>query len=787
MTRAPACVAVASVTCMQPETNHGSRESVPVNTPALAAPEASPRRARRRPAIFLLVLIAAFFPVIVRAQDEQGWEVRALNQIIPGAPEGGVTYDMASGESICTNMFITYGNATLMADSETLNQKTGEVVADGHVRIESGGQLWVGEHMRYNFLTHQMRSGEFRTGNPPVFAAGRELSGDTTNQTYNARHVYVTTDDISQPAIRVHASRIKIVPGKYVEMWNAVLFMDGVPTFYFPFYRRNLGEHANNYIFLPGYRSAYGPYLLNTYTWYLDDVADGRLHLDYREKRGVGAGPDVNLHLGRWGESVFKYYYVHDREPNQSTNNLPLFGNIPENRQRFYFTYQATPFTNLNVKALVNYQSDPLVLHDFSEGAYSLNPQPNTFVEANRYWDNWSLDAETTPRINYFFDQIERLPDVKLTGYRQPVFGTPVYYESESSAGYYRKMFADTNSPALLDYSGARADTYHQLLLPWTFFGWLNVTPHAGGRFTYYTEEGGPAGTNGETYRKVFDTGVEAAFKVSRLWAGATNSILDIDGLRHVIEPSMNYVFVPRPGTPPSQLPQFDSQLPSLLLLPIQFPDYNDIDAIERENVIRFGLRNTLQTKRDGQLSTLLDWNVTLDWNLTPDAQTNSIFLQPQKTFNDLYSDLTFRPRTWITFESQLRYDINAGALNLAFHQLAFTPNDRWSWGIGHWYLRSEFLGTGENFITSTMFYRLNDNWGLRTTHALDAQSGRLAQQFYTIYRDFRSWTGTLTFRVQDNGIGPKDYTVAFTFSIKANPRYRPGGDTVEPDRLVGE
>ncbi len=732
----------------------------------------------RVPAIFLLVLFAALFPAVASAQQEQ-WIIEGQSQAIPGAPEGSVAIEFATGTATGTNIFVKYGNATLMADSATVNQKTGEVVADGHVRIESGGMLWVGERIRYNFLTHQMQSAEFRTGKPPVFAAGDVLQGDITNKTYNARHVFVTTDDVSNPAIRVRASRIKIIPGKYVEMWNAVLYMDGVPTFYFPFYRRNLGEHSNHFNFAPGYRSAYGPYLLSSYTWYLNNIADGELRLDYREKRGVGTGPELNLHLNRWGEAAFRYYYLHDLEPNESTNDLPLYGSIPKNRQWFNFTYQATPLTNLNLKAMVNYQSDPLVLHDFAEGAYTANPQPYTFTEVDKYWNNWDLDVETVPRINTFFDQVERLPDVKLTGFRQQVPGTPLYYDSESSAGFYRKDFADTNNPAIPDYSAARADTYHELLLPWTFFGWLNFTPHAGGRFTYYSEAGGPGGTTEETYRKIFDTGAEVSFKVSRLWAEANSSIFDIDGLRHIIQPSVDYEFVPRPSTLPPQLPQFDSQVASLLLLPIQFPDYNNIDSIDSENVIRFGLRNTLQTKRAGQIATFLDWNLLLDWRLRPKAG--------QSTLNDLYSDLTFEPRSWVRLDSQLRYDINAGELNMAFHQLAFMPNDRWSWGIGHWYLRSGFIDSGENFITSTMFYRLSDNWAFRATHDFDAASGRLERQYYTVYRDFRSWTGALTFRVQDNGIGPVDYTVAFTFSLKAHPRYALGSDTVEPDLLVGE
>jgi lipopolysaccharide assembly outer membrane protein LptD (OstA) len=753
---------------------------------------------RRLPVISALIFLFALFPFVARAQGPPSWEVMALNQIIPGTPTGSV--DMAGDTATGTNgVCVKYGETVLMADNASVNTKTGEAVADGNVRIEEGGLIWTGEHIRYNFKTHRMQSEEFRTGKPPVFAQGRQLQGDTTNKTYHARHALVTTDDVSDPAIYVRSSHIKIVPGKYIEMWNAVLFMDGVPTFYFPYYRRNLGEHVNNFNFLPGYRSAYGPFLLNTYTWYLNDAADGKIHLDYREKRGVGVGPDLNLHLGQWGEAEFKYYYLHDQKPTTSTNGTPWIDGIPENRQRIYFGYQATNLTvvatNLNVKALVNYQSDPLVLHDFFEGDYRNNPQPYSFTEVNKYWNNWSLDAETTPQVNDFFNQVERLPDVRLTGYRQQVFNTPLYYESESSAGYYRMFFADTNGlppgSSPLNYSASRADTYHQVLLPWTFFNWLNVTPRVGGRFTYYSSESGPGATNDEAWRKVFNTGVETSFKASQLWAGATNSLLAVDGLRHIIEPSVTYAYVPSPSTPPSQLPQFDAALPSLQLLPVQFPDYNNIDSIDSENVIRFGLRNTLQTRRDGQLDNLLDWNVMLDWRLTPgqdQANLDEPFSQ-QETFSDLYSDLTFKPRSWIVLDSQLRYAINGGHLNLAFDQLTFTPNERWSWGLGYWYLRSGFDGftQANNFITSTMFYRVNDNWGLRTRHDFNAANGRLQEQDYSIYRDLRSWTCALTFRVIDDSTGPTDFTVAFTFSLKAAPKTHVGDDTAQPYHLLGE
>ena len=742
------------------------------------------------PAIPVLLLCAAIFSPAVFAQEEEGMVIKALSEILHGTVEGQVYYDFKTGTMTGTNgVFISYhdGAAVLTADNVSANPKTYDVEADGHVRIESGNQLWIGEHIHYNFKTHQMRSEQFRTGRAPVFASGAGLSGDSSNRVYIAHKAFVTTDDYADPAYQIRASTIKVIPGKSVQMWNAVAYVEGVPVFYFPYYQRDLGPRANNFTTTPGYRSRYGGYLLNTYNWYLGDVADGKIHLDYRDRRGPGLGPDVNLHLGRWGEATIKYYYQHDTQPNYSTNIYPAFGNIPQDRQRFYLGWQATPATNLNLKAQVNYQSDPLFVHDFFEGYYTANPQPNTFVEANKYWANWSLDALTTPQVNDFFSQVERLPDVKLTGFRQQVFDTPVYYDSESSAGWYRAYSANATNglyPGTNGFYGAsaaRADTYHQLTLPWTFFHWLNVTPRVGGRLTYYSSQNITNGApNSDVYREVFNTGVGMSFKASRLWADATNSFLQVDGLRHIIEPSANYVFVPDPSTPPAQLPPFDADIPSLMLSPVLFPDYNSIDSIDTMNVIRFGLRNLLQTKRGGQLDDLVNWNLMLDWRLDPKAG--------QSPLNDLYSALVFRPRSWLTAESQVRYDLDRGNLNLAFHQVTFTPNNRWNWGVSHWYLRSGFISPVENnFIASTFFLRVNDNWGLRATHSFNVQSGLLQEQAYTIYRDLRSWTSALTFRVQDNVGSSPDFTVAFSFSLKANPATRLGEDAVRSSHLVGE
>ena len=718
--------------------------------------------------LFLLLTICVGF-----AQQET-WVIESLS------PQNQFLYDLQTGTATGTNgVIVKYGNSTLLADRVSVNQTSGEAEAEGHVRIQRDAQIWAGDRIAYNFKSRVMRTDQFRSGKPPVFAAGKNLSGADVSQIYSATNAFITTDDFSTPRTKINARRIVMVPGKYIEAYNCWLTVGGIPMAYWPYFRKNLEKDSNNFSFTPGYRSRFGPFLLTRYTWYLNDQFDGVLHFDYRLKRGPGVGPDINYHLGRWGEGTVKYYYTHDEKPSDNANGV----NVPNNRQRVNFTYLASPYTNFSMRSQVRWQTDPLVIRDFFEGEYNANFQPSTYVEINKFWNNWSVNTVVQPRVNEFQQTVERLPEVKITGFRQQLGDSPIYYESESSIDYLRQRFAISNSiPLGMDYSATRLDTYHQLLLPKTFFGWLNVTPHVGGRFTHYSKASGPGATNSEVNRTVFDTGIKTSFKASRVWTDARNRLFDMNGLRHIVEPSVDYVYVPIHDHRPSSIPQFDSTLPSLRLLPIEFPEMNAIDSIDSENVVRFGLANTLQTKRDGEVVNLLKWEVFTDWRLhRPDTQTNLT------TFSDIYSDLTFSPRKWLSFESQTRYDIDQRRFRLAYHSITLSPNTTWSWSLGHYYVHNDpVLGTGNNLITSSFYYRLDENWGFHFGHQFEARNGKMQEQFYSIYRDLRFWTAALTLRVNDNAAGADDYTIAFTFSLKAAPRYGLGSDSVRPYSLFG-
>lgn len=716
-----------------------------------------------------LTFLLFFGVTVARSAEPAAWEI--------DSPNGSFDYDPATGLFVGTNgVSISYSNAVLTADNVDANQETGEVSAQGNVTIQSKGVRWQGERIIYNFKTQEMRAGHFKTGRTPLFVSGEGLGGNPSNKTYSATNVVLTADDYEHPTYKIRASRLKIVPGEYFEARNATLRIGNVPVFYFPYFRRALGYRANHFDFTPGYRSTYGAYLLSTYNWYSKEALDGAIHVDYRNLRGVGLGSDLLYRAGKFGKGNIEYYFTRDENPfagNPGTNGL--MKSIPTVRQRIEFSHQVFIRTNLSVKAVANYQTDERVDHDFFESQYRRNIQPKSFLEANKFWDNFTLDFLAQPQVNDFQETVERLPDVKLTALRQQIFDTPLYYEGESSAGYFRRQFVDNST----NYSAARADSFHQIILPQTFFGWLNFTPRVGGRFTYYSQAEGPGSTTDEQARAVFNTGAELSFKSSRIWTGTENKLLDLHGLRHILEPMVNYAFVPRPNVRPPQLPQFDYELQSLRTLPIEFPEYNAIDAIDTQNVLRFGLRNRLQTKRDGLVQSFVNWSLFTDWRLTTHPG--------QATFAPLTSTLELKPRSWITLQSDTRYDLNRRRLVEADHRLLLEPNNVWSLSLGHRFLDSDAgLGLGHNLFTTSIYYRFNENWGTRISHHFEARDGRMEEQYYTIYRDLRSWTAALTFRLRDNRFGRDDFTVAATFSLKAFPRFGMNSDRDKPSLLVG-
>ncbi len=677
-----------------------------------------------------------------------------------------------------------YGFTQLTANEAGVNESTGDIYARGDVLFTQGSQIWSGESIWGNLKQQQWNADAFRAGHPPAFVGGTELKATGDGQWHEIKGGYVTTSDLQKPTYRIAAESIKFHPGERVIAKNARLYVGRVPVFYFPYYNKNLDADANQFLFTPGYRKIFGPFLLTEYQWNWKHKkenpawdASGSWHTDYRLKRGVGFGPDVEYRSQRYGDWDFKGYYAPDEEPGFEPDGSP----IESGRNRLWLTHRLTLSNGVESQFALRRQSDSLLLKEYFESEYRLNVQPSSFWEVSKRWRNMSLSVLTQAQVNPFQETTERLPDIKFSVSRAQIGVTPLFYEGESSVAYLRRRFAlgSVNQ----DYEAWRTDSFHQILYPKTFFGWLNVTPRVGGRWNYYSE----ATSNGNQILKsqnrwIGVTGVEFSAKASRVWKGVENKALDLKELRHIVEPMFNYAYTPNPTVGSWRLPQFDRQFPSLKLLPIDFPDYNSIDTIDASNTLRLGMRNKLQTWREDQMSTWVQSALFVDWRLDKN--------RGQSTFSNVYSDLDFKPREWMTFTSETRYDPSGGVFRESNHYLTLNPNPIWAASLGHRYLDGAdpvfAPALGSNLIYSGLYLRLTENWGLNTRHYFEARDGVLEDQYYTLYRDLESWTSGLTFRVRESRNGPTDFSIAITISLKASPSVKLGKDRDHPILLLG-
>src|SRR5215831_20657854 len=127
-------------------------------------------------AIRTVALCVLALPLALKAQQQQQaieYEIKGLND------NSGVKFSDATRLLIGTNgVMFRYGDAIGTADIVTMNIDTGDVEADGDVRLQQDDLVWASQHIRYNFKTRQMHAQQFRTGKAPVFAAGEGLTAD---------------------------------------------------------------------------------------------------------------------------------------------------------------------------------------------------------------------------------------------------------------------------------------------------------------------------------------------------------------------------------------------------------------------------------------------------------------------------------------------------------------------------------------------------------------------------------------------------------------------------------
>ena len=402
--------------------------------------------------------------------------------------------------------------------------------------------------------------------------------------------------------------------GKYhMCVWNAVLRIGDVPIFYFPFLYKppdrslGLGIRVKG-----GSDSDWGYFILTKKTFKYDFAGvstSTTLMADYYSKRGPGLGVNIEADTQDSYTDAF-IYGVYDKDYKNRRK-----GRFKYDAERYdmYISHLNHITPRLDFRGHLEHMSDPEFLHDFFKDRSDIDPQPISFGSLEYQFDRLSVAAYVRPRTNDFFSVVESLPEIRLDTPRQELFKN-IYYQGEVSFGYKKMKWRDydyarsAGGTNIKDYESGRIDSLHMFYYPFKLFDAVNIIPRAGVRMTAYSKtsktkidqdqldtyftvdsvETDPAGDilnydddGGSEIRFTGELGVEMNTKIYQTWDNAKSAFWELDGLRHVAVPYLNYNYIPDPTLDRDKIYYFD-----------------DIDRITEQNFVRLGIQNRLQTRR---------------------------------------------------------------------------------------------------------------------------------------------------------------------------------------------
>jgi LPS-assembly protein len=688
------------------------------------------------------------------------------------------------------NVVIHYGEATIYCDYAEYNPETRDVLVRGNVRIYRPEGLFTGERAVYNLETKQLRGADFAGDQYPFRFSGDTISSIGTGD-FLVKDALFTTSDSSKPDYQLRARTVRIYPDDRVIFSNVTLFIGRTPVFWFPYLYQSLKEDTS-FTITPGYTSVWGGFLLTQYTFPIAEKMTGQFRLDLRSKRGVGVGFESKFAYGKndrsWGN--FRSYYTDDASPGTTRTGKDR-EEVDSARYRVQLEHRMFITDDLYASIDVHKISDPRFLEDFFEGEFRGNPQPDNVVSVTQWNENYTLTLIARSQVNSFFETTERLPEVVLDIKRQPLFGSGFFYEGETGGAFLRRNFEDDST--LPDYDTFRFDSFHQILYPGTYFGFLSFVPRIGARGTYYGDSGAfelntvtmtvdslvPGEeprkittterlltSDGSVFRPVFNTGFEASFKFSKPFEQVQSRLWGLDGLRHVVQPYTNVSFV-MAGEDPDGLYQFDRFNPSTQLPPLDFPQFTAIDSIPDWSVVRLGVRNRLQTRRDNQTFNWLELDTFVDVNI--DEPRFPGIAYEEGTFSNVFNNLRWNPVPWVRFSLDTQFPLLDSGFTEVNTTLNFLVNRDWQLILGDRYINGNPFFEDSNVIDVGTFYQFNENWAISLRERFEVEDSRLESQRYEIHRSLSSWIASLGMIIRDNG-DKNDYGVLLTFSLKDLP-----------------
>lgn len=468
------------------------------------------------------------------------------------------------------NVIINFKGGFLLADAVTVNRTTGDAEASGEVYISDAGDTLEGDRVAFNLNT---KTGI--THNGKVFLSERNvyLTGSTiekrAEQTYFIREATATTCDGEHPAWRFTARELDVTIEGYGTLKHGTFQVKNFPILYAPYMIFPAKTERQTGFLLPsfGYSDLNGFDLEIPFFWAVSESSDITFYQRYLSKRGYKQGLEYRYYFGTDTFGTFYGDFLYDnKEVHGAEDGLFRDWKDSRNRWSYYLNHQTVFSPGFYFRTDLVRVSDHWYFRDFSNynyylDNYSPSGQPNfrrisflgdrslaTLDSTARIVKDWPLYnltvlARYTDNLALLSNDstLQYYPQVTFTGIRQPLFGTPVNFELNSS---YIHAYRNEGQ------KGHVVDINPTFSLPVNFGDYLQLLPSVGFSETLWDASGGA--DDNRSSREQLTLGLYGATEVFRIFSVPVGTM---DKIRHGIRPEVTYTY--RPHIDRKNVPNF--------------------------------------------------------------------------------------------------------------------------------------------------------------------------------------------------------------------------------------
>ena len=660
----------------------------------------------KSPITIPIVLITLFVATVAHAQDTA-----------VAAPEiTADRLDMAfeTGEAIYSgHARATFGTATLTADEMRWNRTAQTVTASGQATLDREGARLLAPEIVYHLDAQTYEVTDLRFGTRPLFVSSSRVTGDATEIVFEDALVSIGEPGRWAPTFR--ANRLTYYPER--ERIRAAGGRLGLGVFQpLPFPSTELPTDIPfiEYLsFFGGYRSTLGAQLEIGARVPMNDSVNVGADLGIFTKRGLMFGPTASYSWSGDDTSAARGSLSTGFISDTGNRLTDVLGRAISRERGFaHWEHRQTLGPELSFNASFKYWSDSEVVRDFRSREFFPVQAPDNFAEATYQSGNIVAGLFLRLQPNDFHEIRQRQPELYVDLLPTPI-GQGFVHEAHAAAVALRDNPPGPGPEIRSD----RLDAYYGISRPTALAPWLVVNPVAGVRATHY---GRTTGDQGDYTRTLGELGFDADLHISGVF-DYQNERWGIDGLRHLITPSLSYRYVPDADKGRGRIPQIDRRVFATYFEPLALGARRQIDDLTDSNTLRLAVKQRLQT-RDGRHGSR---DLAL-FNMAVDSRFDRA--PGERTLSALHSELRLTPAPWLEFELYHRAtpgDWVTRELNTA---VTLRSADRWRLRFANHYLAGDI----QEFIGG-FAYRLNEVYEGYTRFHYDSRRDRWVEQTFGV------------------------------------------------------